>query len=502
MANETWLTSFNPGYAGMTNKNSEYPMRVASILCENAESAKIKISEVLPFADVIELRLDSFKKLDLLTIQKLRHAISLPVIFTLRKKSQGGFCELPEVERLVLIQQLAKFEPDYFDLEFDTPIEFIQSLKSSHSNIQIIGSYHDFVQTPDNLEQLLASLDQPYFDIFKIATFANNLCDTLRLLLLLKKVSSTRPIIGMAMGEYGQTSRILAPIVGSLMTYGSVDEASATAPGQITLQEMTEVYRVHLLNNHTKIHALLGYPIVQSSGHLFHNQAFAQKNRNAVYVRLKTAPEYLGEAIALLKQLPFANFSVTMPHKETVMSYLDDIEAAATAMGAVNTIKVQQGKYIGFNTDGPASVDVLAEKVDLTNAKILILGAGGAAKAIAYALSAQGARITICNRTLERAQTLAQKCAGDTVNFSQLLALKQISYDVIINTLPAAAFAEQCAHWEMPKIGPLPPIAMEIVQKPAQTLFLQQAQQAGYICISGDALYKAQALRQSKIWFD
>jgi len=497
-------------------------MRVASILCQNFLTTREQIKKALPFSDVIELRLDYLPDIFISDIKTLREEMTLPVIFTLRRKNQGGQCHLPEPERLKKLEQLASLSPDYLDLEFDVPVAFVHALQKQYPTIQYIGSYHDFEKTPADLEKLFQAIYQPYFSIFKLATFAHDICDTLRLLIFTQKTNQKQKIITMAMGEYGQASRILSPVVGSLMSYGSIDETSSAAPGQLTLQEMTDIYRVQQLNTHTGIYALLGDPIAQSPGHIFHNQKFAANNQNAVYVKLKISPEKLAEAITLLRQLPFCGFSVTIPHKETVMQYLDEISPDAKEMGAVNTIKKENNEYVGFNTDGIASVDVLSEATSLSpviastavfaergnpgnikaafNKKILILGAGGSAKAIAYALTKNGARVTLCNRTLERAKIIAQQLGADAINFTALFSQTELDYDIIINTLPAQAFIEQCADWHIPSPPYSHAIAMDIVLKPLDTLFLKHAKTAGFMCIGGDALFVAQAMRQQIIW--
>lgn len=479
-------------------------MRVASILCNHIHSAKTQIQKVLAFCDIIELRLDYLKDIDIAEIRRLRKTISVPVIFTLRKKSQGGECVIPEPQRLGILMELASLRPDYIDIEFDTLDAYLHTLKKTFPKIHLIGSYHDFKKTPKNLERLFARVHKPHFDSLKIATFAHDICDSLRFLIFLKKISKTHRITGMTMGEYGEVTRILSPIVGSLMTYGSIDAASITAPGQLTMQEMTETYHAKNIDQNTCIYALLGYPVAQSIGHIFHNQRFAKKNQNAVYVKLKVAPEILSQSISLLKQLPFINFSVTIPHKETIIAHLDYVQEDAKKMGAVNTIVVQEGKYRGFNTDGMASIDVLSKKTTLKNKKILVLGAGGSAKAIVYALRTHGAKITICNRTLARAQTVAKNQGADcdAITFSQLFARKKSAFDIILNTLPADAFATHCAQWKIPLAQDAKKIAMDIALQPARTktVFLTQAAARGYVCISGEALFKAQAIRQARIW--
>jgi 3-dehydroquinate dehydratase/shikimate dehydrogenase len=430
-------------------------------------------------------------------------------MFTLRQTAQGGRCQLDEGARLELIWQLAALEPEYIDLEWDTAAEFVNKLSAAYPHIQLVGSYHDFTETPTDLTQLFQRIFNPAFTIHKIATFANTICDTLRLLIFLRNTSQQHRLIGMAMGEYGETSRILAPVVGSLFTYGSVDSQSAAAPGQLTLQELTEIYHVHLLNRQTQIYALLGNPISQSPGHRVHNAAFKQLQKNAVYVKLRVAPALLDEAFSLCKQLPFYGFSVTIPHKETIVPLLDELVGTAQAMQIANTIKREDDRYFGFNTDSIGCAAVLQQAgVDLSGCRVLILGAGGSAKAIAHALLEQGADITLCNRTVERAQQFTAQYGGRSMSFGELFsaggppALPGVPYDVIINTLPAEAFIEQCDHWQLPAAQPGQiQIAMDIVLKPLRTRFIEKTEAAGWHTITGDALFIAQGERQLQIWF-
>ncbi len=485
-------------------------MRIASIIANNPVSARIQISKAQPVADAIELRLDYWPTIDLQALQTLRSEIALPVMFTLRKRSQGGNYAEDEQHRLALINQLATLEPDYLDLEYDVSSDFINALHTRYPQIQLIRSYHDFTQTPNDLEALFKLVFHPAVAIFKIATYAHNICDTLRLLIFLRKISQQHRVIGMAMGEYGQASRILAPIVGSEFTYGSIDTETTAAPGQLTLEELTDIYHVQQLNRNTAIFALLGDPIAQSRGHLLHNQAFARLNKNAVYVKLKVGEAILQQAMQLLRQLPFAGFSVTMPHKEAILPSVDELAEDAKAMGAINTIKRQENRYYGFNTDSQAGAVLLKNKLGtLQGQKILILGAGGSAKAIAYALLTAGSEVTLCNRTLQRAQAFNREHGGDCLSFAALFALTDFPYTGIVNTLPATAFAEQCESWVIPHAkGLKPQVALDIVysfskdlNQPAITPFLQKADERGWECISGDKFFNEQAQQQLQIWF-
>lgn len=282
-------------------------MRVASIIANNIFIAQSQIAQAAAFADIIELRLDYWAQpLDMAVVAKLRSSISLPVMFTLRKASHGGQQEMDKQQRLSSIKELAKLAPDYMDLEWDTPIDLVTALRNAYPNIKLIGSYHNFTETPTDLKQLFRQIYQPVYHLIKIATMANSIGDTLRLLLFLQEHSQQYPMIGMAMGEYGQVSRILAPVVGSYFSYGSIDAVSVAAPGQLTLADLTSIYRIHLLNRQTSVYALLGDPVAHSRGHLYHNAAFAQMQQNSVYVKLLAPSQQLEQAMPLLRQLPFA----------------------------------------------------------------------------------------------------------------------------------------------------------------------------------------------------
>lgn len=474
-------------------------MKVAVITGFDFLSALQQIQQAIPLADIIELRLDYWEKIDISEVSILRQKISLPVIFTLRKLSQGGRCKLPETQRLSWLYKLAELLPEYMDIEYDVPIVWINELRHFFPNIRLIGSYHDFKETPNDLEISLSPLlNNSLFDIFKIATFANNICDTLRLLIFLRALGQSHPIIGMAMGEYGQISRILAPVVGSLFTYGCINIDSAAAPGQLTLSELTDIYHVNLLNRNTEIYALLGDPIMQSPGHLVHNRVFLSMKKNAVYVKCRVSPERLAQTMSLLRELPFFGMSVTIPHKEAIVPFLDELIDEAAIVRIVNTIKREEGRYLGFNTDAPGAASVLEVVIPLKNKRCLILGAGGSAKAIAHILLQKKTEVTLCNRTLSRALDFTEAWGGQSIDFGMLFSATTFPYDIIINTLPASAYAEQCADWAIPHTTD--GIAMDIVLKPLETLFIQSARNAGWHCITGDALFDAQGLRQLKIW--
>jgi 3-dehydroquinate dehydratase / shikimate dehydrogenase len=475
-------------------------LRVAVITGNDLMTSRQQITNATPFADVIELRLDYWENLNIAEISQLKRCIFQPIIFTLRNISQGGRCKIPESQRLSLIVELAALEPDYFDIEYDIDAFWVEQFRQRFPKIILIGSYHNFSETPHDLTSWWRSLPKKHFNIVKIATFANTICDTLRLLIFFKTVCETSQVCVIAMGGNGEISRILAPIIGSCFTYGYVAPYPTAAPGQLSLNALTDIYRFRALNKESAIYALLGDPVSQSPGHFVHNRAFDLLGKNAVYIKCRVPPEQLAEAMPLFSQLPFQGFSVTIPHKEKILNHIDELFADAEKMRIVNTIKREDNRYYGYNTDAAGCIDVLKKITSLENKNCLILGAGGSAKAIAYSLLTQSVNITLCNRTLSRAKEFTENFGGNAIDFEALFMIKEFPYDIIINTLPATTYAEQCAAWKIPPTQH--GIAMDIILKPLETLFIQTARIALWRCITGDSLYTAQALRQLKIWFN
>lgn len=475
-------------------------MLIAVIPVKDDHSTIQQINLAHHQADGVELRLDYSKKLDIRVITALRQACRLPVIFTLRKKSQGGFYPYDEDQRLKDILTLCKINPDYIDLEYDIYKDFLQEIKSRYPDIKLIGSYHNFDETPENLTAIFQSLQHPCFDAYKIATIANKTLDALRMLQFVHAYHQQYCLTGICMGEEGQSTRILSPIMGSAMNYASLDISQATAPGQLTLDELSTIYHLRKLNSASKIYALLGDPITNSVGHILHNQAIEFLGENAVYLKLRATQDELPAIIQKCRELKFSGLSVTMPLKESSLPLLDEIEPASQAIKAINTVVNRQGKWIGLNTDGIGAMQALSENVSIANQKIVILGAGGAARAIAYEALQHKAEVMILNRTISKAKKLAHELGCESGDLSYLVSLKNMKYTILINTLPNKVYSEQPIK---ALLNTLPPnlFAMDIIYQPINTSFLKMAQKAHCVCIFGYQMYIAQALMQIKHWF-
>jgi len=286
------------------------------------------------------------------------------------------------------------------------------------------------------------------------------------------------------MGEYGKPSRVIAPIVGSLLDYSGIEENVEL--NRYSLKTLLEVFHYRKLNEHTLIYSLIGDPVEHSSGHLFHNPRFSQ---NAVYVKMVVTGEEVHEFFRLIRKLPFGGLSVTIPLKEAILREMEAITPVAKAIGAINTVTFNQGKATGTNTDAPGALNAIEKHTLVKGKRLAILGAGGTARAIAYEAKQRGAHVSIFNRTPERSQELAADfgCKGYSID-----ELPNHPYDILINTIPPKSTV-------MPTILPKTTI-MDVVYYPKETPLLAAAKKLGCVCVYGEEMFVEQGLLQQKEW--
>ncbi|PJD91582.1 MAG: shikimate dehydrogenase [Legionella sp.] len=476
-------------------------MLIAVIAVQSYASAQQHIQAALSQADGIELRLDYLSDLDMSAIAMLCAKCSLPIIMTLRSKAQGGFYPNDELQRYQDLLSLCALQPDYLDLEYDTPSHIVQRIHDTYPEIKLMCSYHDFQKTPLDLAELLHTMQGPCFYAYKIATYAQTTLDALRMLVFVKNTAIHQKISGLCMGDEGVCTRIVGHIFGGMMTYACLEAGQEIASGQLTLTQLLTTYRYRTLNAVTQIYALLGDPIDLSVGHILHNQAMGYLQKNAIYIKLRLSQDQFCSAWVLCEALRISGMSVTMPLKETVGLVLNRITGDALHIGAVNTVIRDKQHYIGMNTDGIGAMQALMSHTDITHKTIVVLGAGGAARAIVYAAKQLQAHVIILNRTLENAQRMAEEFGAEAYALSQLEAIRA-RYDIIINTLPNSVFLEADAHSFFHENVLRPhSIAMDIIYQPLYTAFLQRAKQAHCHCIFGYEMYTYQALCQLDQWF-
>jgi 3-dehydroquinate dehydratase/shikimate dehydrogenase len=413
----------------------------------------------------VELRLDLWPHIDLAIVKQIVHR--QPVLLTVRSQAHGGKFQGSETQREALLEELIALGPAFMDLEYDMRPGFLQAMIS---RAQCILSYHNRHEVPADLENIYQQMQ--YYDAFtyKIAAQASSTSEALRLLLFAKTHARC---CGIAMGKGVSFARVLGPIVGNCIGYASHQEECA--PGQLTLAELYALYRYPTLNRATAIYGLIGDPIEQSIGHLYHNAQL----HGAVYVKMTVTPEELSTFIPLAKALGVRGLSVTAPLKEAIIPFVDVLDSK---MGAVNTLRFDDGRIVGTNTDGAGALDAIEKRESVTGKTIVLLGAGGVARSIAFEAKVRGAFVHVLSRTVSK----AEKFAAD---MGCKIGLPSRT-DILVNCMPEAPPVD--FHPEM--------LVMDCVYVPPLTPFLRAAAQKGCRIVSGEELFFNQAARQIAFW--
>jgi 3-dehydroquinate dehydratase/shikimate dehydrogenase len=432
-----------------------------------------------------ELRLDLFLDIDFNLISDFLKTSSRPVILTVRKKDHGGKFLGSEEDREALILSLLSLNPPFFDLEYDMRPEFIHEVIGKYPKTKWILSYHNFEKTPLDLEAILHLMQEFPAFTYKIAVMALSANDALRALVFAKKYSSLSMI---CMGEKGIFARVLGPINGNCINYACLTQDQTSAPGQICLHELCDIYHYHLLSQNTAIYGLIGDPISQSLGHIYHNDRFRKMGKDAVYVKMSVTREELSEFIFLAQKLGVQGLSVTMPLKEAIIPFLDDVHDPK--IGAVNTVLFKNGKVFGTNTDGYGALDAIEKKGVVRGKTMVILGSGGAARALAFEAQKRGAYVTILNRTLQRAQDLAKAVGCSSGSLDQ----GPSHYDILVNS------SSHCMPIEADQILEKR-VVMDVIYHPKETFFLKQALLKGCEVVYGEEMFINQAIGQIAFWF-
>ncbi len=451
------------------------------------------------YAEVIEARVDYLKSG--FGLEEIIKSASKPLIVTCRKKGEFGRFAGSENERISILEKAASLGAAYIDIELCSGKGTIRYLKDKGS--RIIVSYHDVGGTK-NIFEAYNNIKRLSPDIIKVVTHADSALDNFAVFDLLETAKKeNKKLIAFCTGSYGEFSRVLCRIFGSFMTYGSAEKGRESAEGQITAKDMREIYRLDKLNDKTKIYGLIGNPVEHSLSHLIHNEAFELHKINAVYVKFLVESAELGDFIRKTKKMDIGGFSVTLPYKTRIMGLLDKIDKDAEKIGAVNTITVKDGKLIGYNTDCDGAIEAIKQESSIEGKKVVVLGAGGAARAIAYGVLREKGNLTILNRTVEKANSLANEfgcCYG------KLKLLQDIDFDILVNATSAGMY---------PDVSELPlpqnvlsnalkrnknAVVLDTVFNPAETKLLKEVKRYSCTAISGIEMLTRQAALQFKLW--
>jgi 3-dehydroquinate dehydratase/shikimate dehydrogenase len=390
-------------------------------------------------------------------------------------KANAAGCQIVDLE----IQSALKSKPD--------------AIARLRSRSRLILSFHDFRATR-NLDETLEKMLKIPADFYKVVSTATALSDNVTMMKFLQTQSDKHALIGLCMGEQGIISRVLSVRAGSVFTFGAVSADLKTAPGQISAHDLRSIYRIDQVDAATRVYGVAGDPIEHSLSPVIMNTALRRENVNGVYLPLHA--KTLKDLIHCVREIPLHGLSITMPYKQAILAHLDNTDAHTTKIGACNTVvRGQDGKLYGFNTDVAGVVRPLEQRLSIEKAKVLVLGAGGAARAAVFGLKERGAEVWILNRTALKAQKLARQAKARTIKRADL---RKTAFDVIVNATPVGMGNTRDCPLKDEEIQAR--VVFDMVYDPVETHLLQVARAKGIAVIPGVEMFVQQAARQFEIW--
>lgn len=453
-------------------------------------------------APLVELRLDWLSHPP--DLGRLLAGRPTPVVVTARRARDKGLWRWSEEQRLMILRSAIVTGAEYVDLEED----IAGSIRRFGPTKRIV-SFHDFDRTPDNLEEIYERMAKLDPDVLKIVTMATSPLDNVRILKL--AAAAKVPTVAFCMGEFGIPSRVLTGRYGAPFTYATFSRDRSLGPGQLTFEEMRDVYRYDRIDQRTQIYGVVADPVAHSMSPLIHNAAFAQAGMNRVYLPIRVPRQELAQTIAGFDWLPVDGYSVTLPHKEDVLQMADQYEGPIREIGAANTLfRGQDGRWRAANTDYEAALDSLVRELHpdlapgtdpslsaLAGRKVLVLGAGGVARAIGRGIVNHGGVLMVANRTKARAAELAKELGCLLIQWENRGA---VFADVLVNctsvgmhpNLDETPFAENWLREGM--------VVFDTIYNPERTLLIKQARERGCKTVTGVEMFVRQAARQFELF--
>ncbi|KAK4266477.1 hypothetical protein QN277_027390 [Acacia crassicarpa] len=480
------------------------------IMGESIDRMKIDIHKAKASgADLVEIRLDSLKNFshfeDLNSLIKER---PLPAIFTYRPNWEGGKYDGDENKRLDALRLAIELGADYIDVELKVAHQFYDSIRGKElKKTKVIVSSHNYQCTPsaEDLANLVAEIQATGADIVKFATTALDITDVARIFQI--TAHSQVPIIALAMGDKGLISRVLCAKFGGYLTFGTLEAGLVSAPGQPTIKDLLHLYNFRQVGPDTKVLGIIGKPVSHSKSPKLFNEAFKSIGFDAVYVHLLV--DDLANFLRTYSSTDFFGFSVTIPHKEAALKCCDEVDPVAKSIGAVNCIvkSSTDGKLIGYNTDYVGAISCIEDGLrgkdysktaasPLAGRLFVVIGAGGAGKALAYGAKEKGARVVIANRTYDRARELADMIGGEAVALADLDNYHPEDGMILANTTSIGM---------QPKVDETPiskhalkyySLVFDAVYTPKMTRLLTEAEESGASIVTGLEMFLGQAYEQ------
>jgi 3-dehydroquinate dehydratase / shikimate dehydrogenase len=415
------------------------------------------------------------------------------VLATCRRHQNHGKFDGSIVEQIRILEAAVDAGAVAVDLEVESAENATDRLDRLRSTAMLVLSYHNFEGTPA-IEPVLKRMMKIPAYAYKLVTTARKPSDAQKMLAL-AKAHPREKLIVLAMGEPGFSTRVLSPCFGGLYTYAAPNAAEGTANGQVSARMLRHLYRVDKFTKAAKIYGVVADPVRHSISPNVHNRAFQSKRMDAVYLPFLVHGNQLKDFFQMADAMPLAGASITIPHKQKVLRYLDTVEPLAKRIGAVNTIWKKAGKWRGTNTDAEGVTVPLARRLKLAKSTALIVGNGGAARGAAFALADAGAKISLVGRNLDRVRALARTCNGEPLSREQASSKM---FDIVVHCTPMGMWPhpEECFF-----DGRVPgQLVFDMVYNPRETLLLKKAKDQGCETIDGLAMFLEQAARQFEIF--
>ncbi len=409
-----------------------------------------------------------------------------------RHQNQGRFNGSIE-EQVRILNAAIDAGAQAVDVEVESAENIAADLQPLRGKALLIVSHHNYSGTPA-MEPVLRRMLKIPADAYKIVTTARKPSDNARVLGL-AKTSSKKNLILLAMQETGFPTRVLSTAYGGIYTYAAPNAGSGTASGQVSARMLRNLYRVEKFSKAAKIYGVIADPVRHSISPAVHNRAFQARRMDAVYLPFLVHPPQLKDFFTLATTLPIAGFSVTIPHKQKIMRYLDIVDPLARRIGAVNTVWRKAGKWRGTNTDAEGVTGPLSKKIRLSKSSILLVGNGGAARGAAFALTAAGANVSIVGRNADRVRALAKACDAEALSREQADSRR---FDALVHATPLGMFpnVDDCFFQ-----GRIPAeLVFDMVYNPRETMLVKRAKDQGATVIEGLRMFVEQAVRQFEIW--
>ena len=440
-------------------------------------------------AKLVELRIDWLSRDP--DVPRLLKDRPTPVIVTCRRAQDGGKWRGSEEERVRLLRTAIVSGVEFVDLEDD-----IAKSIPRYGKTKRIVSHHDYDGTPEHVEEIWAEMAEMNPDIIKLVTLANSPSDCARVLNLVKNAKI--PTVAFCMGEFGVWSRVVCGQLGSPFSYAAFSPDREVAPGQLSFQDMKDLYDYDHINPQTRLFGVIGDPIGHSLSPLLHNRMMRKIGFNGVYVPIRVPRDQLTGALSDLDALGFRGLSVTIPHKEAVLAKFPRCEEFVRQIGAANTLyRETDGEWNSSNTDYQAALDSvklgLREGESLEGKRVLMLGAGGVARALGMGIIRAGGALVVTSRTSARSKSLAEelKCRSVTwENRGSEFA------DILVNCTPVGMFPNMdespfLDHWLREGM-----IVFDTIYTPENTLLIKQARGRGCTTVTGVEMFIRQAAAQ------